>query len=204
MPEAVLNSEDCSYTFTWHTALACPVDVFSTDASDDVCSFRDPEGKSLYNFKSVASHEVSVPDTNTKYHLRLCGTATAPPSGCGSDVGICRSNDKETTTLVKAHHKIVIVSHAPHTFEVVYDKGAKCGDDSHWSALVTLVCKWKEGTNHPVFVSDSDCTLRFVWRSSLFCDGREMCAAEDKTTGYTYDLDSLLISTWNVSICING
>ena len=196
----MLSSEDCSYTFTWHSALACPVDIFSTDTSDNVCSFHDPEGKSQYVFNSVASHEISIPDSDTKYFIQLCGTATQPPRECGSDVGICRTDDKETTTLVKASHKIVIVSHAPHTFEVVFGSGAKCSEDTQWSAVVTLVCKWQGGTQHPVFVSDSDCTLRFLWKNSLFCDGHEMCAAEDKTTGYTYDLDSLLSSTWSVSV----
>ena len=196
----MLSSEDCSYTFTWPSALACPEEIFSTNASDKICSFRDPQGKSLYVFSSIASQEVSVPDSDTKYHLRLCGTATDPPRECGSDVGICQFDSKDTKTLVQARHKFVIVSHAPHTFEVMYDKGAKCSEDTQWMAVVTLVCKWRGGTNHPVFVSNDDCTLRFLWKSSLFCDGREMCAAEDKATGYTYDLDGLLSSTWNVSV----
>ena len=155
-------------------------------------------GNSLYNFRSIASHDVPVPDSDTKYHLRLCGTATHAPSQCGSKVGVCVSDGTETKTLVHARHKIVIVSHAPHTFEVVFDSGTVCGMDSQWTSVVTLVCKWQGGTEHPVFVSNSDCTLRFLWKSSLFCDGRETCAAEDKDSGYTYDLDSLLSSTWNV------
>ena len=196
----MLNNEDCSYTFTWRTALACPVEVFSTNFSDNVCSFQDPLGSSQYSFTSIASKDISVPDSDTKYHLRLCGNATYPPKHCGLNVGVCRSDSKGTTTLVHASHKIVIVSHAPHIFEVVFDKGEVCNGDSQWTAVVTLVCKWQGGTDGPVFVSSSDCTLRFLWKSSLFCDGREMCAAEDKASGYTYDLDSLLSSTWSVSI----
>ena len=153
-------------------------------------------------FKSIASQKVSVPDSDTTYHLRLCGTATKAPGDCSSDVGICRSQDKVTKTLVHANHKFVILSHAPHMFEVVYDSGTTCRGDQQWTAVVTLVCKWKGGSPAPVFVSDTDCTLRFVWRNSLFCDGREMCAAEDKATGYTYDLDALLSDTWSVRKCI--
>ena len=155
----------------------------------------------MFSFQSIASQEVSDPDSNTKYYLRLCGMATKPPSECGSDVGICRSDGKDTTTLVHANHKFVIVSHAPHMFEVVYDTGSKCGSDQQWSAVVTLVCKWQGGTPDPVFLSSDDCSLRFVWKNSLFCVGREVCAAEDKASGYTYDFDGLLSGTWNVSTC---
>ena len=195
-----MGSDECSHTITWHSALACPVDTYSTDASNNVCSLRDPASNNLFTFKSIASKEVTGPKSNTKYYVQLCGTATNAPKECGSDVGICRTDGKDTKTLVHANHKFVIVSHAPHMFEVVYDTGDKCGD-GQWTAVVTLVCKWKDGTHGPVFVSDSDCTLRFVWKSSLFCVGREMCAAEDEASGYTYDLDGLLNDTWSVRTC---
>ena len=197
----MVGSDECSYTITWHSALACPVDTYSTDASNNICSLRDPDSNNLFTFKFIAPQEVTGPKSNTKYYVQLCGTATSAPKECGSDVGICRTDGKDTKTLVHANHKFVIVSHAPHMFEVVYDTGDKCGD-GQWTAVVTLVCKWKDGTHGPVFVSDSDCTLRFVWKSSLFCVGQEMCAAEDEASGYTYDLDGLLNDTWSVRTCI--
>ena len=194
-----MGGDECTYTITWHSAFACPVDTYSTDASNSVCSFRDPDGNNVFSFTSIASQEVTDSSTN-KYFVQLCGTATSAPKECGSDVGICRTDGKDTKTLVHANHKFVIVSHAPHMFEVVYDTGGACGD-GQWTAVVTLVCKWRDGTYGPVFVSDSDCTLRFVWKSSLFCVGREMCAAKDEASGYTYDLDSLLNDTWSVRTC---
>lgn len=200
IPTAVLGSDECSYTFTWHTALACPVEIFSTEASDDICSFNDPEGNSLFVFNSIASRDVTVPNSDITYHIQLCGTETKPPKDCGSDVGICQSDEKGSHALVHASHKFVIVSHSPHVFEVVYDTGDTCAEGLQWTAVVTLVCKWKGGTHAPVFVSSNRCLLQFLWKSSLFCSGREMCAAEDKVTGYTYDLDGLLSDTWNVSV----
>ena len=104
-----------------------------------------------------------------------------------------------TETLVHALHKYVIVSHAPHIFEVVYNNGTACGVGNRWTAVVTMVCKWKGGTNGPVLVSAIDCNLQFLWKSSLFCNGHETCAAEDKDSGYVYDLDGLLSDTWSVS-----
>ena len=200
IPELVVGSDECSYTFTWHSALACPVDIFNTNASEDVCSFRDPEGNSQFVFNSIASRKVSVPNSDNKFYIQLCGTATTAPKECGSNVGVCRSNGKYAETLVHASHKFVILSHAPHVFEVVYDTGETCTGDRDWSAVVTLVCKWRGGTAQPVFQSSTDCTLRFVWKNSLFCVGHEMCAAEDKAGGYTYDLDGLLSDTWSVRI----
>ena len=149
-------------------------------------------------FQSIASRDVSVPNSDTKYYVQLCGSATDAPKECGDDVGICRSDDKSTKTLVHANHKFVIISHAPHMFEVVYDTGDTCSGDKHWTAVVTLVCKWRGGTSDPVLLSATDCTLRFVWKNSLFCVGHEMCAAEDKASSYTYDLDGLVNDTWSV------
>lgn len=175
------------------------MDIFNTNASKDVCSFRDPERNSQFVFNSIASRVVSVPDSDTKFYIQLCGTATeAPNKECGSDVGVCRSNGKNAEALVHASHKFVILSHSPHVFEVVYDTGETCTGDRDWSAVVKLVCKWRGGTSEPVFQSSTDCTLRFVWKNSLFCVGHEMCAAEDKASGYTYDLDGLLSDTWSV------
>ena len=199
VPELVTDSsDDCTYTFTWRSALACPVDIYSTNFSSNICSYRDPDINALFTYQAIASKHVSIPDSDTKYHVQLCGSMTEAPKECGSDVGICRTVGKDTKTLVHANHKFVITSHSPHIFEVVYDSGETCNGEKQWTAVVTLACKWRGGTSDPVFLSADDCNLRFIWRSSLFCVGPEMCAAKDEASGYTYDLDGLLDDTWSV------
>ena len=140
--------------------------------------------------------------SGVEYYIQLCGSATKPPNACGgsSDVGICRVDDRGKETVVRASHKFVITSHAPHVFEAVYDVGTMCDAERDWAATVSMVCKWQGGTSHPVLVSDRDCNLQFLWKSSLFCVGPEYCAAtDDGGSGYVYDLDGLMNSTWSVS-----
>ena len=81
-------------------------------------------------------------------------------------------------------------------FEVVYNSGESCEDDRFWTAVVRMQCKSHGGTPAPVFVSDSNCELEFLWKNSSFCLGEEECAAVDPDTGYVYDLDGLLSQTW--------
>ena len=103
---------------------------------------------------------------------------------------------------MKADHKFAITSHSPHVIEGVYTSGIPCGSLSEgkfWTAFVTLQCKARGGTAVPVFVSDDDCELQFLWQNSSFCVGEEECSATDPETNYVYDLDGLFSQTWSVS-----
>ena len=164
----------------------------------------------MYDFTNlIKSQNISAVDTqsNTTYFIQLCGNQTSlPPGTAGCDktnTGVCRKRSNEATamTVVKASHKFVITSHAPHTVDIHYDSGSSCGSDDGrtYEALVSLQCSTRESsTMNPIFQREEECTLYFVWQNSSFCVEEESCSTVD-VNGNIYNLDGLFAQTWTVS-----
>ena len=196
----------CEYIFRWESIHACRLTLPSTPVSKTVCNITDPVSHSTYDFRTLVQQEhfvINKTNSNTRYHLKLCGSASSPPTGCDANTGICvtDSNGGNPKTILYADHKISITSRLPYEFEIIYPSGVRCGSDSSkkWTAFVTLQCDARGGTQQPEFVSDDHCELQLQWRNSSFCLGDRACVATDPHTRFIFNLDGLYSQTWTVS-----
>ena len=189
-PEFV-EERGCEFIFRWESIHACRINLAYSNTSNDVCTIVDQSLEFVYDFTNlINSRTISAVDSqsSTTYYIQLCGNKTTLPAGAtGCDrvnTGICRKRDNEATakTVLKASHKLVITSHAPHTIDIHYGSGSTCDSDSSrtYKAIVSLQCSSRESsTVNPIFQREEECTLNFVWQNSSFCVGEESCSAVD-------------------------
>lgn len=74
--------------------------------------------------------------------------------------------------MANSSHKITVVSHSPHTLDVVYTAGSYCAGGNKWLIVMRLYCSVHHSSEKPVLKSNSKCELQFDWPLSALCVGK--------------------------------
>ena len=92
------------------------------------------------------------------------------PLGCNHNgVGICHFSDNHWIQMANSSHKITMVSHSPHTLDVVYTAGASCAGGSTWLIVIRLYCSLHQSSEKPILKSAGNCEMQFDWPVSSLC-----------------------------------
>lgn len=71
--------------------------------------------------------------------------------------------------MTNSDHQITIISHSPHTLDVVYPSGVTCTSGNNWLAIIRMYCSAHHSSNRPTFRSNSNCEMQFDWPTSSLC-----------------------------------
>ncbi|CAN9507985.1 unnamed protein product [Ophioblennius macclurei] len=193
-PEFIKETTDCTYLFTWRTALAC----LPTRTSS--CSYIDDQGLS-YDLSSLALDsnnwevEVSPSSSKQRFYINVCrslvpqGGSWACPSGAAS----CMKVDEDYVSLGQ-------VDSGPSwdgtVLELQYHGGQTCGDGRTRTSIIRFKCDKDKVDSRPTFISAiEDCVFTFLWLTAAACplnaNEQDHCRVQNPATGHLFDLSTL-------------
>ncbi|XP_068609541.1 cation-independent mannose-6-phosphate receptor [Brachionichthys hirsutus] len=195
VPEFIKETPDCTYLFSWPTALACiPVKTTS-------CSYNDGHGHS-YDLSPLAMHsrnwevESSPDDTQRKYYINVCRSLVQQGGSwkCPSSAASCLKIGDEYVGLGQ-------VDSGP-TWEkgilkLKYISGELCPDKSRKkSSIIRFKCDKDKVDSRPILVfAIEDCVYNFFWSTAAACSlnstQHDECRVTNPATGHLFDLSSL-------------
>ena len=79
-----------------------------------------------------------------------------------------RKDDGSWAPLVFANHSLTVISHSPHTLDVVYPTGTKTSH-CELSATLRIYCSTTNSSDKPFLVSHDECELQFSWPTKFLC-----------------------------------
>ncbi|XP_029965640.1 LOW QUALITY PROTEIN: cation-independent mannose-6-phosphate receptor [Salarias fasciatus] len=194
-PEFIRETADCSYLFTWRTALACPPSRTSS------CSYRDEQGRS-YDLSSLAldsgNWEVEVPAQSSarRFFLNVCrnlvpqGGSWACPSGAAS----CMKDGEDYVGLGRAETG---PSWERNVLKLQYSGGQTCPDGMrNRTSIVRFKCDKDRVDSGPTLISAiEDCVFTFLWLTAAACPlnttEQDDCQVQNPATGRVFDLSPL-------------
>ncbi|XP_069028432.1 cation-independent mannose-6-phosphate receptor [Embiotoca jacksoni] len=195
-PEFLRETSECTYMFSWPTALACiPVKTTS-------CSYNDGHGHS-YDLSPLAldsrnwEAELPTDDTGKRFYINVCrslvqqGGSWKCPSGAAScvkagdqyvDLGRLESGPTWDGKVLKLQ----------------YTGGQACPDgSSNKSSVIRFMCDNKKVNSRPTLISEIEgCVYTFLWLTAAACPlnstEHDECRVTNPATGHLFDLNSLM------------
>ncbi|XP_061785459.1 cation-independent mannose-6-phosphate receptor [Nerophis lumbriciformis] len=194
-PEFIKETPDCTYLFSWPTALACiPVKTTS-------CSYHDDQGHS-YDLSPLAmdtqNWEVapSTDDTSKRFYINVC-KSLVPQGGswkCPSNAASCMKVGDEYVSLGE-------VKTGPtwdkSVLKLQYTSGQACPDGIRKkSTIIRFKCDKKQVESRPTLISAiEECLYTFLWLTAAACplnsSQHDGCRVANPATGHLFDLNSL-------------
>ncbi|XP_028996555.1 cation-independent mannose-6-phosphate receptor isoform X2 [Betta splendens] len=195
MPEFIKETPECTYLFSWPTALACiPVKTTS-------CSYNDGLGHS-YDLSSLAVDsrnwvaELPTEDTRQTFYINVCRSLVQQNGSwkCPSSAAACVKLRDEYVSLGQ-------VTSGPtwdgNVLSLQYSSGQACPDgERNRSSIIRFKCDKDKGDSRPVFISSiEDCVYTFLWLTAAACPlnstQHDDCRVTNPATGHLFDLNSL-------------
>lgn len=161
--------EDCEYTFTWPTPVACPV----RSNVHDNCQVSNPVTGHLFDLTSLSGkvgHTAAYSEKGLVY-LSICGEN----ENCAPGVGACFGQTR--ISVGKANQRL---TYADQVLQLTYEGGSPCPSKTGqtYKSVISFVCRPEAGpTNRPMLVSldKQTCTLFFSWHTPLACEQVTEC-----------------------------
>ncbi|KAM9338794.1 cation-independent mannose-6-phosphate receptor [Symphorus nematophorus] len=196
VPEFIKETPDCTYLFSWPTALACiPVKTTS-------CSYNDDQGHS-YDLSSLAMDsrnwevEPSTDGTTKQFYINVCRSLVQQGGSwkCPSSAASCLKDGDEYVSLGQ-------VASGPtwdkSVLKLEYTSGQACRDDSsrNRSSIIRFKCDKDKVESRPTLISViEDCVYTFLWLTAAACPldstQHDDCRVTNPATGHLFDLNSL-------------
>ncbi|XP_035801950.2 cation-independent mannose-6-phosphate receptor isoform X2 [Amphiprion ocellaris] len=193
-PEFIKETPDCTYMFSWPTALACvPVKITS-------CSYNDDQGHS-YDLSPLAmdskNWELSTEGTNKRFYINVCRSLVQQGGSwkCPSSAASCMKVGDEYVSLGE-------VQSSPtwdrNVLKLQYTSGQLCPDGSrHRSTIIRFKCDKDKVDSRPTLISEiEDCVYTFLWSTAAACPlnstQHDDCRVTNPATGHLFDLNSLM------------
>uniref|UniRef100_A0A4W5NIP0 Insulin-like growth factor 2 receptor n=1 Tax=Hucho hucho TaxID=62062 RepID=A0A4W5NIP0_9TELE len=190
----IKETAECTYLFTWRTALACiPVQTTS-------CSYQDSNGSS-YDLSSLAldSRNWVVEPTTGKqerYYINVCKSLVQQGGSwkCPSNAASCLKSGEHYVSLGEAES-------APQWDQNIlvlkYTNGEMCpGGQRNKSTIVRFKCDRDKVASRPTLITAiEECVYTFVWFTAAACPLNSSqhgdCRVTNPVTGHLFDLNGL-------------
>ncbi|XP_044024917.1 cation-independent mannose-6-phosphate receptor isoform X2 [Siniperca chuatsi] len=195
-PEFIKETPDCTYLFSWPTALAC-VSVKTTS-----CSYNDGQGHS-YDLSPLAMDsrnwevEPSTEDTKKQFYINVCRSLVQQGGSwkCPSSSASCmKVGDDEYVSLGQ-------VESGPtwdkSVLKLQYISGQACPDGiRNRSSIIRFKCDKDKVDSRPTLISViEDCVYTFLWLTAAACPlnstQHDNCRVTNPATGHLFDLNTL-------------
>ncbi|XP_035535041.1 cation-independent mannose-6-phosphate receptor isoform X1 [Morone saxatilis] len=195
VPEFIKETPDCTYQFSWQTALACiPVKTTS-------CSYNDGQGHS-YDLSPLAMDsrnwevEPSTDDTEKQFYINVCRSLVQQGGSwkCPSSAASC----------VKVGDKYVSLGQVESgptwdksVLKLQYTSGQACPDGiRNRSSIIRFKCDKDKVDSRPTLISAiEDCVYTFLWLTAAACPLNSIqhddCRVTNPATGHLFDLNTL-------------
>lgn len=193
-PQFIRETPECTYMFTWPTALAC-VPVKTTS-----CSYNDGQGHS-YDLSSLAmdsqNWEAERPTGSTeRYYINVCRSLVQQKGSwnCPSSAASCMKSGDQYVSLGQA---LSAPTMERNILKLRYTNGNTCPDGTRKSSTtINLQCDKDKVDSRPSLISSiGDCEYTFHWLTAAACPlnitQQEGCRVTNPSTGYLFDLNSL-------------
>ncbi|KAL8573519.1 hypothetical protein ACOMHN_047790 [Nucella lapillus] len=214
-PQYLRELEDCTYTFVWSTALACPPHGVVD------CTFVDPKTGSHYDLSglSLAGANYVKPYDEVTYIINICRSLVhRKGETCPFNSAACMINSTQTE-LSKKYQSLGQVTANPVSMEegqlvIRYKNGAPCTKGGHMSTMIIFSCPTTpsavEAGPSSHFVRDY-CEHGFVWSTSAACregssntggatTAQGHCKAINPVSHYEFDLSKLKKTTGSYQV----
>uniref|UniRef100_A0A8C7QBA3 Insulin-like growth factor 2 receptor n=1 Tax=Oncorhynchus mykiss TaxID=8022 RepID=A0A8C7QBA3_ONCMY len=190
----IKETAECTYLFTWRTALACiPVKTTS-------CSHQDSNGNS-YDLSSLALDSrnwVVEPSTGKqeRYYINVCKSLVQQGGSwkCPSNAASCLKSGEHYVSLGEAES-------APQWDQNIlvlkYTNGEMCpGGQRNKSTIVRFKCDRDKVDSRPTLITAiEECVYTFVWFTAAACPLNSTqhgdCRVTNPVTGHLFDLNGL-------------
>lgn len=196
VPEFIKETPECTYLFSWPTALAC-VPVKTTS-----CSYNDGHGQS-YDLSPLAMDsrnwvvEPSTDDTQKLFYINVCRSLVQQGGSwkCPSGAASCLKAGDEYVSLGQ-------VQSGPTwdrgVLKLQYTSGQACPLDANRnrSSIIRFKCDKDKVDSRPTLISAiEDCVYTFLWLTAAACPlnttQHDDCRVTNPATGHLFDLNSL-------------
>ncbi|XP_054616857.1 cation-independent mannose-6-phosphate receptor [Dunckerocampus dactyliophorus] len=194
-PEFIKETPDCTYLFTWPTALAC-IPVKSTS-----CSYHDSLGHS-YDLSPLAMEtqnwevEPSTADTSKRFYINVC-RSLVPQGGSWK----CPSNAASCVKVGDEYESLGEVKTGPtwdkSVLKLQYTSGHSCPDGVRKkSTIIRFKCDREQVDSRPTLISAiEECLYTFLWLTAAACPlnstQHDGCRVANPATGHLFDLNTL-------------
>lgn len=195
VPEFIKETEECTYMFSWPTALACiPIKTSS-------CSYNDGQGHS-YDLSPLALDsrnwevEPSAVTIGKRFYINVCRSLVqmGGSSKCPSNAASCLNVGDEYVSLGQ-------VESAPTwdrgVLRLQYSSGQACPDGRrNRTSVIRFKCDKDKVDSRPTLITAiEDCVYTFLWLTAAACPlnitQHDNCMVNNPATGYLFDLNSL-------------
>ncbi|KAK2855938.1 hypothetical protein Q5P01_004673 [Channa striata] len=193
-PEFVKETSDCTYIFTWSTALAC-VPVKPTS-----CSYNDGHGRS-YDLSSLArpssNWQVESSDTKNTYYINVCRSLVQQRDSevkCPFSAASCLKVGDEYVSLGQ-------VTSGPtwegNVLKLEYKNGQACPNSTqNRSSVIRFMCDKDRVDSGPTQIGVlRNCVYTFLWSTAAACPLNSTqhgdCRVTNPATGHLFDLNTL-------------
>nr|QPB70590.1 insulin-like growth factor 2 receptor [Pampus argenteus] len=194
-PEFIKETPECTYLFTWPTALAC-VPVKTTS-----CSYNDGQGHS-YDLSPLAMEaqnwevEPSTDDTSRQFYINVCRTLVQQGGSwkCPSSAASCVKVGDEYVSLGQPESG---PTWDRNVLKLQYSSGQACPDSTrNRSSIIRFKCDKDKVDSRPTLISAiEDCVYTFLWLTAAACplntSQHDGCRVTNPVTGHLFDLNSL-------------
>uniref|UniRef100_H3CWI6 Insulin-like growth factor 2 receptor n=1 Tax=Tetraodon nigroviridis TaxID=99883 RepID=H3CWI6_TETNG len=192
-PEFIKETPDCTYMFSWPTALAC-VPIKTTS-----CSYNDGQGRS-YDLSPLAldtgNWEVqhSFGDTSKKIYINVCRSLVQMGGSwaCPSSAAACMKVGNEYVSLGHVESGPTLDTNV---LSLKYTSGQACPHTKgNRTSIIRFKCEKVE--SRPMLISAiEDCVYTFLWLTPVACPlnstQQDECRVTNPATGYSFDLSAL-------------
>ncbi|KAI4800604.1 hypothetical protein KUCAC02_009598, partial [Chaenocephalus aceratus] len=193
-PEFLKETPDCTYLFSWPTALAC-VPVKTTS-----CSYNDGQGHS-YDLSPLAmdsrNWEVEPSTENAdRFYINVCRSLVQQGGSwkCPSGAASCVKSGEQYVSLGQ-------VESSPTwdrgVLKLQYSSGEVCvGGNRTKSSIIRFKCDKDKVDSRPTLISAiEDCVYTFLWLTAAACPlnsvQHDNCRVSNPATGHLFDLSAL-------------
>lgn len=184
---------DCTYIFSWPTALAC------RDATP--CQVSDVETGVSYDFSSLSGikyEAVNLNNTEEKIIFSVCSPADEP---CMKQTGSCvvKNKNQQSTQAGLANNNLKLDKKSPY---LLYEDGAVCRKPGNkFSTRIDFICADDEKDEGPVAIEDG-CAITIHFKTLLACGNIKNCitkTVDDEEINLTplIDFDGNYVATIN-------
>uniref|UniRef100_A0A667ZHY3 Insulin-like growth factor 2 receptor n=1 Tax=Myripristis murdjan TaxID=586833 RepID=A0A667ZHY3_9TELE len=194
-PVFLRETSDCTYMFSWRTALACiPVKTTS-------CSYNDDQGHS-YDLSSLALSsrnwevEASSGDAKQLFYINVCRSLVQQEGSCPSSAASCLKAGDEYVNLGEVESS---PTWEGSVLKLQYTNGQPCPDGIRKkSTIIRFQCDKDKVDSRPTLISAIEqCVYTFLWSTAAACpldsSQRDDCTVSNPATGHLFDLNSLAV-----------
>ncbi|TWW69178.1 cation-independent mannose-6-phosphate receptor isoform X1 [Takifugu flavidus] len=192
-PEFIKETPECTYMFSWPSALAC-VPVKTTS-----CSFNDGQGRS-YDLSPLALDignwevQLSTGDTSKKIYINVCRSLVQMGGSwaCPSSAAACMKVGDEYVSLGHLESSPTLETSV---LNLKYTGGQACPrSKGNRTSIIRFKCDKVD--SRPILISAiEDCVYTFLWLTPVACPlnstQQDECRVSNPATGHQFDLSTL-------------